>query len=190
MGAGNPTISRETETQVPAVCEPQPRQPHIIKLISQLQKPTRKISDTWIIDTDKSETRYQLVKVYQTVRQPHTCGICLSLTSLSTIIPRSIHDAANVFAPLHPVSLCLASGPVPHPHPSAWTQWVTKKAPDSIWLNPLTSLSLYTLTFQQPWLITFPWSAFFPLPWLQWYDIVLWFFLFFWLFLIYLHCRK
>ena len=46
MGAGNPTISRETETQVPAACQPQPRQPHIIKLISQLQKPTRKISDT------------------------------------------------------------------------------------------------------------------------------------------------
>ena len=31
-GAGNPTISRETETQVPAACQPQPRQPHIIKL--------------------------------------------------------------------------------------------------------------------------------------------------------------
>ena len=46
MGAGNPTISRETKTQVPAACQPQPRQPHIIKLISQLQKPTRKISDT------------------------------------------------------------------------------------------------------------------------------------------------
>ena len=46
MGAGNPTISRETETQVPSACQPQPRQPHIIKLISQLQKPTRKISDT------------------------------------------------------------------------------------------------------------------------------------------------
>ena len=53
MGAGNPTISRETETQVPAACQPQ--QPHI-KLISQLQKPTRKISDTLIIDTDKKET--------------------------------------------------------------------------------------------------------------------------------------
>ena len=34
MGAGNPTISRETETQVPAACQPQPQQPHIIKLIS------------------------------------------------------------------------------------------------------------------------------------------------------------
>ena len=34
------------ETQVPAACQPQPRQPHIIKLIPQLQKPTRKISDT------------------------------------------------------------------------------------------------------------------------------------------------
>ena len=32
MGAGNPTISRETETQIPAPCQPQPRQPHIIKL--------------------------------------------------------------------------------------------------------------------------------------------------------------
>ena len=28
MGAGNPTISLETETQVPAACQPQPRQPH------------------------------------------------------------------------------------------------------------------------------------------------------------------
>ena len=28
MDAGNPTISRETETQVPAACQPQPRQPH------------------------------------------------------------------------------------------------------------------------------------------------------------------
>ena len=46
MGAGNPTISRGTETQVPAACQPQPRQPHIIKLISQLQKPTRRITDT------------------------------------------------------------------------------------------------------------------------------------------------
>ena len=71
MGAGNPTISRETETQVPAACQPQPRQPHIIKLISQLQKPTRRISDTWIIDTGKRETRYRLVKIHQTIRQPH-----------------------------------------------------------------------------------------------------------------------
>ena len=74
MSAGNPTISRETETQVLAACQPQPqpRQPHIIKLISQLQKPTRKISDTWIIDTGKRETGYQLVKIHQTIRQPHT----------------------------------------------------------------------------------------------------------------------
>ena len=64
MGAGNPTISRDTETQVPAACQPQPRQPHIIKFISQLQKPTRKISDTWIIDTGIRETRYQLVKIH------------------------------------------------------------------------------------------------------------------------------
>ena len=42
MGAGNPTISQETETQVLAACQPQPRQPHIIKLIPQLQKPTKK----------------------------------------------------------------------------------------------------------------------------------------------------
>ena len=61
----------ETKTQVPAACQPQPRQPHIIKLISQLQKPTRKISDTWIIDTGKRETRYRLVKIHQTIRQPH-----------------------------------------------------------------------------------------------------------------------
>ena len=74
MGAENPTISRETETQVPAACQPQTRQPHIIKLIPQLQKPTRKISDTWIIDTCKRETRYQLVKIHQTIRQPHSVG--------------------------------------------------------------------------------------------------------------------
>ena len=55
----------------PGPCQPQPRQPHIIKLISQLQKPTRKISDTWIIDTSKRETRYRLVKIHQTIRQPH-----------------------------------------------------------------------------------------------------------------------
>ena len=72
MGVGNPTISQETETQIPATCQPQPRQPHIIKLISQLQKPTRKITDTWITDTGKRETRYQLVKVHQTIRQPHS----------------------------------------------------------------------------------------------------------------------
>ena len=71
MGAGNPTISQETETQVPAACQPQPRQPLIIKLIPQLQKPTIKISDTWIIDSGKRETRYHLVKVHQTIRQPH-----------------------------------------------------------------------------------------------------------------------
>ena len=45
-GRGIPPFHWETETQVPAACQPQPRQPHIIKLISQLQKPTRKISDT------------------------------------------------------------------------------------------------------------------------------------------------
>ena len=73
LGAGNPKefgIPRKTETQVPAACQPQPRQPHIIKLISQPQKPTRKISDTWIIDTGKRETRYRLVKIHQTIRQP------------------------------------------------------------------------------------------------------------------------
>ena len=72
MGAGNPTISRETKTQVPAACQPQPRQPHIIKLISQLQKPTRRITDTWIVDTGKRKTRYQLVKVHQTIWRPHS----------------------------------------------------------------------------------------------------------------------
>ena len=71
MGAGNPTISWETETQVLATCQPQPRQPHIIKLISQLQKLTRKITDTLIIDTGKRETRYRLVKIHQTIRQSH-----------------------------------------------------------------------------------------------------------------------
>ena len=74
MGAGNPTISRETETQVPAACQRQP-QPHIIKLISQLQKPTRRITDTWIIDTGKRGTRYQLVKVHQTIRQPRMISL-------------------------------------------------------------------------------------------------------------------
>ena len=87
MGAGNPTISRETETQVPAAYQPQPRQPHIIKLISQLQKPTRKISDTWIIDTDKRETRYQLVKAHQTIQRPHRHITWMSsnLTNLHSI---------------------------------------------------------------------------------------------------------
>ena len=70
-GSGQSYHFTETETQVPAACQPQPRQPHIIKLISQLQKPTRKISDTWIIDTGKREPRYRLVKVHQTIRQPH-----------------------------------------------------------------------------------------------------------------------
>ena len=70
-GGGESHHFTETETQVPAACQPQPRQPHIIKLISQLQKPTRRTTDTWIIDTGKRETRYQLVKVHQTIRQPH-----------------------------------------------------------------------------------------------------------------------
>ena len=54
-GGGESHHFTETETQVPAACQPQPRQPHIIKLISQLQNPTRKISDTWIIDTGKGK---------------------------------------------------------------------------------------------------------------------------------------
>ena len=90
-GAGNPTISRETETQVPAACQPQPQQPHI-KLISQLQKPTRKISDTWIIDTDKRETSYQLVKVHQTIRRHHTTSksvFCAQQGYISVRSPRS-----------------------------------------------------------------------------------------------------
>ena len=82
MGAGNPTISRETETQVPAAWQPQPWQPHIIKLISQLQNPTRKISDTWIIDTGKRQTRYQLVKVHQTIWQPHKQTLCPGFVSV------------------------------------------------------------------------------------------------------------
>ena len=46
MGGRESYHFTETETQVPAACQPQPRQPHIIKLISQLQKPTRRITDT------------------------------------------------------------------------------------------------------------------------------------------------
>ena len=87
MGAGNPTISRETKTQVPA-CQPQPRQPHI-KLISQLQKSTRKISDTWIIDTDNRETRYQLVKVHQTIRRPHNTTLTDSFSYLEPVCSMS-----------------------------------------------------------------------------------------------------
>ena len=41
-----------------------PAAPHNKTFFSQLQKPTRKISDTWIIDTGKRETRYQLVKIH------------------------------------------------------------------------------------------------------------------------------
>ena len=92
-GGRDPTISRETETQVPAICQPQPRQPHIIKLISQLQKPTRKITDTWIIDTGKRETRYQLVKVHQTIRRPHISMCFLksfkNTSDKMTLIPSS-----------------------------------------------------------------------------------------------------
>ena len=77
-GGGESHHFTETETQVPAACQPQPRQPHIIKLIYQLQKPTRRITATWIIDTGKRETRYQLVKVHQTFRQPHKPGSHLS----------------------------------------------------------------------------------------------------------------
>ena len=72
-GGGESYHFMGNETQVPAAWQPQPWQPHIIKLISQLQKPTRKISDTWIIDTGKRETRYRLVKIHQTIRQPHNC---------------------------------------------------------------------------------------------------------------------
>ena len=86
VAVGNPTSSRETETQVPAACQPQPRQPHIIKLISQLQKPTRKTSDTWIIDTGKRETRYRLVKIHQTIRQPHKFMTFLSTVDLSLLL--------------------------------------------------------------------------------------------------------
>ena len=74
-GGGESHHFTGNRNQVPAACQPQLRQPYIIKLISQLQKPTRKTSDTWIIDTSKRETRYQLVKVHQTVRQPHKVNI-------------------------------------------------------------------------------------------------------------------
>ena len=108
MGAGNPTISQETETQVPAACQPQPRQPHIIKLISELQKPTRRITDTWIIDTGKRETRYQLVKVHQTIQQPHS--FCYTLTWVSHCCTRVPHPEPPSHHPPHPI---------PQGHPSA-----------------------------------------------------------------------
>ena len=132
MGAGNPTISRETKTQVPAACQPQPWQAHIIKLIPQLQKPTRKISDTWIIDTGKRETRYQLVKGHQTIRRPHTLkgdkilpvGLSLNLSSninsspgfqsalqifnlvdFTIILATSYHKSLHLFTQTLPLSL-------------------------------------------------------------------------------------
>ena len=62
MGAGNPTISRNPSPgPLPVLA---PAAPHNKTFFSQLQKPTRKISDTWIIDTGKRETRYQLVKIH------------------------------------------------------------------------------------------------------------------------------
>ena len=50
---------------------PAPAAPHNKTFISQLQKSTRKISDTWIIDIGKRETRHRLVKIHQTIQQPH-----------------------------------------------------------------------------------------------------------------------
>ena len=55
-------------TRLPA---PAPAAPHNKTFISQLQKSTRKISDTWIIDIGKRETRHRLVKIHQTIQQPH-----------------------------------------------------------------------------------------------------------------------
>ena len=117
MGVGNPTISRETETQVPAACQPQPRQPHIIKLISQLQKTTRKISDTWIIDTGKRETRYRLVKIHQTVRQPHIDILLFSLCSSSLF--------ESVLAPFSPDILLISSSfaRLPTPCGQSWRNY-------------------------------------------------------------------
>ena len=63
MGNWNPSPGR-----LPA---PAPAAPHNNTYFSA-SKPTRKISDTWIIDTGKRETSYRLVKIYQTIRQPHT----------------------------------------------------------------------------------------------------------------------
>ena len=124
MGAGNPTISRETETQVPATCQPQPRQPHIIKLISQLQKPTRRISDTWITDTGKRETRYQLVKVHQTIRRPHTSGsIPAKAGKLTPLVQEEdSHPTARQTAPQSPsLSSGGSSNPPPRGRPSTLT---------------------------------------------------------------------
>ena len=81
-GGGESHHFAETKIQVPAACQPQPQQPHIIKLISQLQKAARKISDTWIIDTGKRETRYRLVKVHQTIRQPHNISFIYCIAYL------------------------------------------------------------------------------------------------------------
>ena len=43
MGAGNPTISQETEIQFWAACQPQPRQAHNLVLFCKVQ-------DFWIFD--------------------------------------------------------------------------------------------------------------------------------------------
>ena len=116
MGAGNPTISRETETQVPAACQPQPRQPHIIKYIFQLQKPTRRITDTWIIYTGKRETRYQLVKVHQTIRQPYNPTLFWGdwFAFLSIWGPPPAFRSCSVGAALHVdnllIYLCVCGG--------------------------------------------------------------------------------
>ena len=135
MGAGNPTISRETETQVPAACQPQPRQPHIIKLISQLQKPTRRKTDTWIIDTGKRETRYQLVKVHQTIRQPHRRGALI----WSGLTFSALQFSCSVMSDsLWPHGLQQARPPCPSPTPRVYPN----PCPFSRWYHPtISSLS-------------------------------------------------
>ena len=55
---------------------PAPATPHN-KAYFSASKPTRKISDTWIIDTGKRETRYWLVKIHQIIWQPHTFWVIL-----------------------------------------------------------------------------------------------------------------
>ena len=47
MGAGDPTISRETDTQVPAACQPQPRQPHI----NYLRNVSKILATLWLFIT-------------------------------------------------------------------------------------------------------------------------------------------
>ena len=50
---------------------PAPAAPRNKTYFSASKTNKKNISDTWIIDTGKRETRYQLVKMHLTVRQPH-----------------------------------------------------------------------------------------------------------------------